>query len=234
MLTIRDLVAGYQAGSEVLRTLSLEIAEGEIVALMGRNGMGKSTLLKAIMGHIPIRAGTIRFREHELVGLRPFEISNLGIAYVPQGREIFGAFTVEENLILGVLGKRHLPREVPERLYAWFPILEERRRQRGETMSGGEQQQLAIARALIGRPRLLLLDEPSEGIQPSIVQALSTTLGEIAVAEGLTILLAEQNLDLVTRLASRCLFIENGQLVDAAEPARLRADPSLLQRYLSV
>ncbi|HZA66887.1 MAG TPA: ATP-binding cassette domain-containing protein, partial [Geminicoccaceae bacterium] len=157
MLTIRDLVAGYQAGSEVLRTLSLEIAEGEIVALMGRNGMGKSTLLKAIMGHIPIRAGTIRFREHELVGLRPFEISNLGIAYVPQGREIFGAFTVEENLILGVLGKRHLPREVPERLYAWFPILEERRRQRGETMSGGEQQQLAIARALIGRPRLLLL-----------------------------------------------------------------------------
>jgi urea ABC transporter ATP-binding protein UrtE len=234
VLTIRDLVAGYHASSEVLRALSLEIAEGEIVALMGRNGMGKSTLLKAIMGHIPIRAGTIRFREHEIIGLRPFEISNLGIAYVPQGREIFGSFTVEENLILGVLGKRHLRRQVPERLYAWFPILEERRRQRGETMSGGEQQQLAIARALIGRPRLLLLDEPSEGIQPSIVQALGTTLGDIAAAEGLTMLLVEQNLDLVTSLASRCLFIQNGRLVDAAEPARLRTDPSLLQRYLSV
>jgi urea ABC transporter ATP-binding protein UrtE len=232
VLTIRDLVAGYHASSEVLRALSLEIAEGEIVALMGRNGMGKSTLLKAIMGHIPIRAGTIRFREHEIIGLRPFEISNLGIAYVPQGREIFGSFTVEENLILGVLGKRHLRRQVPERLYAWFPILEDR--QRGETMSGGEQQQLAIARALIGRPRLLLLDEPSEGIQPSIVQALGTTLGDIAAAEGLTMLLVEQNLDLVTSLASRCLFIENGRLVDAAEPARLRTDPSLLQRYLSV
>jgi branched-chain amino acid transport system ATP-binding protein/urea transport system ATP-binding protein len=234
VLTIRDLVAGYHASSEVLRALSLDIAEGEIVALMGRNGMGKSTLLKAIMGHISIRTGTIRFRERELVGLRPFEISNLGIAYVPQGREIFQAFTVEENLILGVLGKRHLAAEVPQRLYAWFPILEERRWQRGGTMSGGEQQQLAIARALIGRPRLLLLDEPSEGIQPSTVQALGTTLGEIAVSERLSILLVEQNLDLVTRIAARCLFIENGRLVDAAEPARLRADPSLLQRYLSV
>jgi urea ABC transporter ATP-binding protein UrtE len=234
VLTIRDLVAGYQGGSEVLRALSLEIAEGEIVALMGRNGMGKSTLLKAIMGHVPIHAGSIRFCARELVGLRSFEISNLGIAYVPQGREIFRAFTVEENLLLGVLGKRHLQREVPQQIYAWFPILAERRRQRGETMSGGEQQQLAIARALIGRPRLLLLDEPSEGIQPSIVHALGTTLGAIAAAEGLTILLVEQNLDLVTRLAGRCLFIENGRLVDAAEPARLRTDPSLLQRYLSV
>jgi branched-chain amino acid transport system ATP-binding protein/urea transport system ATP-binding protein len=234
VLTIRDLVAGYQGGSEVLRKLSLEIAEGEIVALMGRNGMGKSTLLKAIMGHVPIHAGTIRFCERELVGLRPFAISNLGIAYVPQGREIFRAFTVEENLLLGVLGKRHLQREVPHQLYAWFPILAERRRQRGETMSGGEQQQLAIARALAGQPRLLLLDEPSEGIQPSIVQSLGATLRRIADAERLTMLLVEQNLDLVLGLAGRCLFIENGRLVDETTPAQLRAEPSLLYRYLSV
>jgi branched-chain amino acid transport system ATP-binding protein/urea transport system ATP-binding protein len=234
VLTVAGLRAGYQASSEVLRGFDLAVAEGETVALMGRNGMGKSTLLRAIMGHLRIAAGRIRFLEHEIVGLRPFEISNLGIAYVPQGREIFADFTVEENLILGVLGKPALPTRVPERIYAWFPVIAERRRQKAGTMSGGEQQQLAIARALIGRPRLLLLDEPSEGIQPSIVQDLAVTLGRIASAERLTMLLVEQNLDLVTRLAGRCLFIENGRLVDAAEPARLRADPALLQRYLSV
>jgi len=234
VLTVAGLRAGYQASSEVLRGLDLMVAEGETVALMGRNGMGKSTLLRAIMGHLRIAAGRIRFLEHEIVGLRPFEISNLGIAYVPQGREIFADFTVEENLILGVLGKHALTARVPERIYASFPVLAERRRQKAGTMSGGEQQQLAIARALIGRPRLLLLDEPSEGIQPSIVQDLAVTLGRIASEERLTMLLVEQNLDLVLRLAGRCLFIENGRLVDAAEPARLSADPALLQRYLSV
>ncbi len=234
MLTIDGLIAGYHAGSEVLRGLRLDLGEGETVALLGRNGMGKTTLLRAIMGHIPIAAGRIRFLERELVGLKPFEISNLGIAYVPQGREIFADFTVEENLLLGVLGKPGLPARVPDRVHEWFPILKERRRQKAGTMSGGEQQQLAIARALVGRPRLLLLDEPSEGIQPSIVQGLGATLGEIAAAERIAILLVEQNVDLVLRLARRCLFIENGRLVDQAEPARLRADPSLLQRYLSV
>ena len=234
MLTIAGLRAGYQAASEVLRGLDVAVAEGETVALMGRNGMGKSTLLRAIMGHIRIAAGRICFLDRQIAGRRPFEISNLGIAYVPQGREIFADFTVEENLILGVLGKRALPARVPERIYAWVPVLAERRRQKAGTMSGGEQQQLAIARALIGRPRLLLLDEPSEGIQPSIVQDLAVTLGRIATEERLTMLLVEQNLDLVLRLAGRCLFMENGRLADAAEPARLRADPALLQRYLSV
>jgi urea ABC transporter ATP-binding protein UrtE len=234
VLTVEGLIAGYHAGSEVLRGLRLDLGEGETVALMGRNGMGKTTLLRAIMGHIPISAGKIRFLGRELVGLKPFEISNLGVAYVPQGREIFADFTVEENLLLGVLGKPGLPARVPDRVHQWFPILKERRRQKAGTMSGGEQQQLAIARALIGRPRLLLLDEPSEGIQPSIVHGLATTLGQIAAEERIAILLVEQNVDLVLRLARRCLFIENGRLVDQAEPARLRADPSLLQRYLSV
>jgi branched-chain amino acid transport system ATP-binding protein/urea transport system ATP-binding protein len=234
VLTVAQLSAGYQAGSDVLQGLSFTLAEGETVALMGRNGMGKTTLLRAIMGHLRIGAGRIGFRGHEIAGRRPFEISNLGIAYVPQGREVFGSFTVEENLLLGVLGKPGLEARVPERLFAWFPILAERRSQKAGTLSGGEQQQLAIARALIGQPRLLLLDEPSEGIQPSIVQSLGITLREIAAAERLTMLLVEQNLDLVLRLAGRCLFIENGRLIDEAQPARLRADPALLQRYLSV
>jgi branched-chain amino acid transport system ATP-binding protein/urea transport system ATP-binding protein len=234
VLTVAGLSAGYQAGSDVLQGLSLKVAEGETVALMGRNGMGKTTLLRAIMGHLRIAAGRIHFLERNITGRRPFEVSNLGIAYVPQGREIFAGLTVEDNLLLGVLGKRGLAARVPEHILAWFPILAERRRQKAGTLSGGEQQQLAIARALIGRPRLLLLDEPSEGIQPSIVQGLGTTLRRIAAEERLTMLLVEQNLDLVLRLAERCLFIENGRLVDETLPAQLRADPALLHRYLSV
>jgi branched-chain amino acid transport system ATP-binding protein/urea transport system ATP-binding protein len=173
VLTVAGLAAGYQAGSRVLRGLDLEIGDGETVALMGRNGMGKTTFLRAVMGHIVVSAGRIALAGRDLVGLRPFEISNLGVGYVPQGREVFKDFTVEENLLLGVLGKRGLPARVPDRIYGYFPILAERRQQRAGTLSGGEQQQLAIARALAGRPRLLLLDEPAEGIQPSIVQAIA-------------------------------------------------------------
>jgi len=234
VLKVEGLAAGYQAGSDVLQGLSLGLDSGETVALMGRNGMGKTTLLRTIMGHLRISAGRISFDEHDITGRRPFEISNLGIAYVPQGREIFAGFTVEENLLLGVLGKRGLAPRVPDRIHDWFPILAARRSQKAGTLSGGEQQQLAIARALIGRPRLLLLDEPSEGIQPSIVHGLGTTLRTIAAEERLTMLLVEQNLDLVLQLAGRCLFVENGRLVDETAPARLRADPTLLHRYLSV
>lgn len=234
MLDVAGLVAGYLAGSKVLDGLDLAVAEGESVAVMGRNGMGKTTLLRALMGHVAAAAGRVTFAGRAILGLKPFEISNLGLAYVPQGREIFRDFTVEENLLLGVVGKRGLPARVPERLYDRFPILAERRGQRAGTMSGGEQQQLAIARALMGRPRLLLLDEPSEGIQPSIVQDLATALGAIVAEEKLTVLVVEQNLDFVLRLARRCLFMENGRIVDATDVGRLRADPAILRRYLSV
>jgi branched-chain amino acid transport system ATP-binding protein/urea transport system ATP-binding protein len=234
MLAVQGLVAGYPGGGIVLDGLDLAISEGESVAILGRNGMGKTTLLRAIMGHVAARSGSIGFCGREITGLRPFTISNLGIAYVPQGREIFGDFTVEENLIMGVLGKRSLAATVPESIYAYFPILAERRRQRAGTMSGGEQQQLAIARALMGRPRLLLLDEPSEGIQPSIVQAISASLRRIAADEKLTLLLVEQNLELVLALAGRCLFMEEGRIVDEAQVSHLRSDPSLLDRYLSM
>jgi branched-chain amino acid transport system ATP-binding protein/urea transport system ATP-binding protein len=143
-------------------------------------------------------------------------------------------FTVEENLRLGLLGKQGMAARVPEAAYERFPILAERRSQRAGTMSGGEQQQLAIARAVISRPRLLLLDEPSEGIQPSIVQSIAATVVAISSEAGMSVLLVEQNLDLVLALTTRCLFIENGRIVDQAESARLRDDSALLDRYLTV
>lgn len=234
MLTINGLVAGYPGGGQVLHGLDLAVGQGECVALLGRNGMGKTTLLRAIMGHVAAKAGRIRFGEQDITGLAPFTISNLGLGYVPQGRAIFEAFTVEENLLLGVLGKRSLPPQIPDGVYAQFPVLAQRRRQKAGTMSGGEQQQLAIARAIVGRPRLLLLDEPSEGIQPSIVQDIAAALQRIVEHDRLTLVLVEQNLDLVFALARRCLFVEEGRIVDDMPVARLRSDRSLIDRYLSV
>jgi branched-chain amino acid transport system ATP-binding protein/urea transport system ATP-binding protein len=234
MLSVEGLIAGYPGGGPVLEGIDLAVGEGECVALMGRNGMGKTTLLRAIMGHLTPAAGRIVFAGRDIAGLPPFAIANAGIAYVPQGREIFGEFSVEENLLMGRLGKGHLSAAVPEAIYSRFPILAERRRQRAGTMSGGEQQQLAVARAIVGCPRLLLLDEPSEGIQPSIVQALARTAAEIARDEQMSILLVEQNLDFVLALTTRCLFMENGQIANAVPTAALGADLAIIERYLSV
>jgi branched-chain amino acid transport system ATP-binding protein/urea transport system ATP-binding protein len=234
MLRIRGLVAGYADAGSVLEGVDLEVAAGESVALMGRNGMGKTTLLRAIMGLLRTAAGEVTFDGLDLTGRPPFEVSKAGIAYVPQGREIFKDFSVEENLRLGLLGKTGMSARVPDAIYGRFPILAERRAQRAGTMSGGEQQQLAIARAVIGRPRLLLLDEPSEGIQPSIVQAIAATVSAISREEGTSVLLVEQNLDLVLALTTRCLFMENGRIVDQTESARLRDERGLLDRYLAV
>jgi len=234
MLTVSELTAGYQHGSRVLDGLSLEIRRGEIVALMGRNGMGKTTLVKTIAGHLTEAAGSINYGGREICGLPPHEIANLGIGYVPQGREIFADFTAEENLLMGVIGKRHLPNRVPSWAYNLFPILRERRNQRAGTMSGGQQQQLAIIRALVGEPDLLLLDEPSEGIQPSIVQEISKAIRRIAAEKGLTVLLVEQNLEFVLGLAGRCLIIENGRILAEMAADRVRPDPGLVRKYLSV
>jgi len=234
MLAIRGLIAGYQDAGVVLEGVDLDVGAGESVALMGRNGMGKSTLLRAIMGHVRPTAGQVSFAGLDLTGRPPFAVSQAGIAYVPQGREIFAGFAVEENLLLGLLGKHGMAARVPEAIYRRFPILAERRAQPAGTMSGGEQQQLAIARAIISRPRLLLLDEPSEGIQPSIVASIAATVSAISTEEGMSVLLVEQNLDLVLAVTTRCLFIENGRIVDQTESARLRDDSALLDRYLSV
>jgi len=234
VLIIRDLVAGYQRGSRVLDRLSLEVRPREIVALMGRNGIGKTTLMRAITGHLPETAGSIRFEGQEIRGRAPHEIANLGIGYVPQGREIFADFSAEENLLMGVIGKKRLANRVPPSAYDIFPILLERRLQRAGTLSGGQQQQLAILRALVGEPRLLLLDEPSEGIQPSIVQGIGRTLRRIAGERGLTVLLVEQNLDLVLSVAQRCLFIENGRVLEEIAAAQMRRSSALVEKYLSV
>jgi branched-chain amino acid transport system ATP-binding protein/urea transport system ATP-binding protein len=224
MLILEGITAGY-GGGRVLQGIDLEIAAGTVTALLGRNGMGKTTLMKAIMGLLRPSAGRILFDGRDIAGKKPYEIANAGIGYVPQGREIFPDFTVMENLLMGVLGKPADRRDIPGSLFDSFPILKERLDQKAGTMSGGQQQQLAIARALAGRPRLLLLDEPSEGIQPSIVREIAATMRAVAERDGLTVLVVEQNVEMVFDMARDCAFIENGQL---------RHDDALLHQYLSV
>ena len=235
MLRVQDLAAGYQTGARVLDGVSLAVAAGEVVALIGRNGMGKTSLLKALTGHLPVAAGEVSLDGRPLTNAAPHRIARAGIGYVPQGREIFGDLTVEQNLLLGTLGKPGLAKAVPGWVYKLFPVLRELGGQRGGTLSGGQQQLLAIARALVGSPKLLLLDEPSEGIQPSVVQQIGRALGEVAGARGLSILLVEQNLELVKTLAQRCLFMENGRIAEAVtDMGRLDGDSPLVHRYLAV
>ena len=235
MIEISGLKAGYIKGRHVLQGLSMAIDKGQSVALMGRNGMGKTTLMRSIVGHLQASAGTIRFDGADITNRPPYRIARAGIGYVPQGRDIFHDFTVEENLRMGLLGKPGLGTQVPAWAYEMFPILEERRSQRAGTMSGGQQQQLAIMRALLGKPQLLILDEPSEGIQPSIVHDIGTALRRYADTQGLTVLLVEQNLDLVSLLAHHALFMENGTIVERVDDiSRLHDDPDLINRYLTV
>lgn len=234
MLNVRALEAGYIRGAPVLKGLDLDVVRGDCIALMGRNGMGKTTFVKALMGVLPHVSGSISFLDQEIVGLPPYQISNAGMAYVPQGREIFPDFTIEQNLAMGHIGKPKQADKSVDFVYEYFPILAERRKQLGGTMSGGQQQQLAIARALVGRPELLLLDEPSEGIQPSIVQEIAAILRQIVDKEKLTVIVVEQNLDLVRRLANHVRFIENGVIKSGVAVNEINKDPSLIGRYLSV
>ena len=234
MLQVRDLKAGYIRGAPVLKGLNLDLAHGDCIALMGRNGMGKTTFVKALMGVLPQISGSIRFLGQEMVPLPPYQISNAGIAYVPQGREIFPDFTVEQNLTMGRMGKPRLRDESFDFVYEYFPILAERHKQLGGTLSGGQQQQLAIARALVGQPCLLLLDEPSEGIQPSIVQEIAAILRRIAEQEKMTVIVVEQNLELVRRLAHHIRFIENGLIKSGVAVDEINKNPAMIGRYLSV
>jgi branched-chain amino acid transport system ATP-binding protein/urea transport system ATP-binding protein len=234
MLNVRNLKAGYIRGAPVLKGLDLDLRHGECIALMGRNGMGKTTFVKALMGVLPHISGSIKFLGKEIVSFAPYQISNNGIAYVPQGREIFSDFTVEQNLTMGQIGKPHQRGQLFDFIYDYFPILAERRDQLGGTMSGGQQQQLAIARALVGQPELLLLDEPSEGIQPSIVQELAIIIRRIALQEKMTVIVVEQNLDLVRLLADQVRFIENGLIKTSVTVDEINKKPSIINRYLSV
>ena len=180
MLEVKNLVAGYRSGGRVLDGVSFSLAAGEIVALLGRNGMGKTTLMRTLTGQLQLQEGSINFEGTDLTNRPSFRFAKAGIGYVPQGREVFTDFSVEQNLMMGVLGKDGNFARLPDNAFDVFPILGERRQQRAGTLSGGQQQQLAIMRALVGRPKLLLLDEPSEGIQPSIVDEISVTLARIA------------------------------------------------------
>ncbi len=233
MLTIDNLHVSY-GGSLILQGVDLAVRHGEIRAIMGRNGMGKTTLLKTIMGLVPAQSGRILLESVPIQSLPTHEIAAKGIAYVPQGREIFGEFTVFENLRLGTLAKHRSERNIPQDVFEYFPVLYERRNQRAGSFSGGEQQMLAIARALVSRPKLLLLDEPSEGIQPSIVKEICIILRKIIAETGLTILIVEQNVDMIMEVAAECAFMEKGAIVENCSVSDLRTDESIIACHMGV
>ena len=235
MLVVSDLHASYGL-AQVLRGVSLQAPEGRVVALLGRNGMGKTTLIRAMMGMAPpqVRGGSVRYQDRELVGLAPHDIARLGIGLVPQGRRVFRSLSVLEHLRMAA----RPPRDGEtgwdvERVFQLFPRLAERKGNRGGALSGGEQQMLAIARALMSNPTLLLMDEPSEGLAPLLLQQLGNQLLELK-RSGLAIFLVEQNLGLALKLADETYVLDRGQIVYHGAPAELEAELDVKQRYLGV
>ena len=231
MLQLRDIDCFYGA-VQVLHRVSLDIAPGEILGLLGRNGAGKTTMLKSIMGLLKARSGQITLDGDELTDLGAHQVPRLGVAYVPQGRGLFAGMSVEENLRMGLFVRDSGP-ETLERVLALFPVLRERMGQQAGTLSGGEQQMLATARALCLEPKLLLLDEPSEGLMPSVIATLLDTVTGLKQA-GVAVLLVEQKVDAALKVADRIVFIENGTIREETTPAALAADPEPLQRYVGI
>jgi branched-chain amino acid transport system ATP-binding protein len=230
LLSVEGLNA-YYGSSHVIQDVSFELGE-QALAIVGRNGMGKTTLCAAIMGLSPPRAaGSIRFEGHELVGRASYKIAALGIGYVPQGRRLFPSLSVDEHLKM--VSSRNGGRWTPDRVYELFPRLAERKRNGGAQLSGGEQQMLAIGRALITNPKLLIMDEPSEGLAPTIIEMLVDTFRKLE-QEGLRILLIEQNLGVATALAERQLIMVGGEIATETTAAALGGDPELQRRYLGV
>ncbi len=217
-----DAVNQYYGGSHILRGVSLQVQRGQVLALLGRNGVGKTTLLKALMGLVPIRGGAIRLDGARIDRLRPEQRARLGIGYVPQGREIFARLTVAENLQMGLAAAGGRGR-VPDELFDLFPVLAQMRARRGGDLSGGQQQQLAIARALAARPRLLVLDEPTEGIQPSIIKDIERVIRMLAARGDMAILLVEQYYEFARALADRYAVMARGDIVSAGAGADMEA-----------
>ena len=231
MLSVSGLQSAY-GPSQVLFDVELRIKEGEVVTLLGRNGAGKTTTLKAIMGLAPARSGSIRLDGRELTGLPPHEVPKAGIAYVPQGRRLFAEMTVAENIEIGLMA-RGRGKAVRERVLDLFPLLRQRLRQRSGTLSGGEQQMLAIGRALLTNPRLLILDEATEGLAPVIRHEIWACLNQLK-AEGQTILLIDKNLKEMQHLVDRHYMIEKGRVMWHGSSQELLERPELVDRYLGV
>lgn len=231
MLELRNLHVAYESG-DVVRGVNLTVNQGEIVGLIGANGAGKSTMMKSISGLVPSRQGQILFNGQEITRTAPDRIPHIGISHVPEGRRVFGDLTVEDNLHLG--GYRHGNKDLSadfERVYNLFPILRERKSQRAGLMSGGEQQMLALGRALMARPSFLILDEPSLGLAPLMVQNVFRLIRDIH-ANGVTILLVEQNLELALRHVNRAYIIQSGEVVMQGTPEELRQNGNLMDAYL--
>ncbi|HWM82162.1 MAG TPA: ABC transporter ATP-binding protein [Pseudolabrys sp.] len=237
ILSVDGLSASYGA-AQILYDLSFEVGRGEVVALMGRNGAGKTTTMKAIMGLIA-RKGRVRFNGHDIARCRPYEIARLGVGFTPEDRRIFSDLTVMENLDVGRQPPRVFgdgtpaPHWTPERLFALFPNLREMPDRLGGQMSGGEQQMLTVARTLMGNPLLVLLDEPSEGVAPLIVEQMADTIAELK-QQGLSILLSEQNMHFAGLVADRVYLLEKGQIRWRGTMAALAADVDLQRAYLTV
>jgi urea transport system ATP-binding protein len=223
MLSVENLSLHYGA-AQALRGVSVAATVGEVTCILGRNGVGKTSLLRAIAGHRPISGGRILFEGQSIARLKPFERAARGIAYVPQGREIFPLLTVKENLETGFAPLKRGSRQIPEEVFELFPVLKSMLRRRGGDLSGGQQQQLAIGRALVMRPRLLVLDEPTEGIQPSIIKDIGRAIAYLRERKGMAILLVEQYFDFARDLADRFVVMERGEIVQHGDRAALEGD----------
>lgn len=224
MLEIKELNQ-YYGGSHILRGLSFDARPGEITCLLGRNGVGKTTLLKCLMGLIPAKSGSIHWQGKRINHSKPHQRVQAGIAYVPQGREIFPRLTVEENLLMGLSrfpGRQ--AKQVPQDIYELFPVLREMKQRRGGDLSGGQQQQLAIGRALASRPQLLILDEPTEGIQPSVIKEIGAVIRSLATRGDMAILLVEQFYDFAAELADSYLVMSRGTIIQRGQGKEMEAE----------
>lgn len=224
MLNVENLHQFY-GGSHILRGLSFDAKIGEVTCLLGRNGVGKTTLLRCLMGLVPAREGSVSWEGKAITGFKPHQRVRAGIAYVPQGREIFPRLSVEENLLMGLsrFGAREA-KQVPEFIYELFPVLREMKQRHGGDLSGGQQQQLAIGRALASRPRLLILDEPTEGIQPSVIKEIGAVIRKLAERGDMAILLVEQFYDFAAELADQYLVMARGEIVQQGRGADMESE----------
>jgi branched-chain amino acid transport system ATP-binding protein len=232
MLDVQGLRTGY-GRIPILNGIGFSVGEGEFIGILGHNGMGKTTLLKALMGFLPATDGRVQFDGHDMTAFEPYRRARLGLGYVPQGREIFPALTVFDNLRMGCCKLGGGEQDTIETVLEQFPRLKPLHDRLGGTLSGGEQQLLAMARCLCGKPRLVLLDEPTEGIQPSIIDEIVETLQRLRASSGLTMILVEQNLDFIAALSQRILIIQKGTITREVQPGDL-GDPSLVGEFIGI